>query len=153
MKKKLTAPGLLAVVAVLLTACGRSQAVGQYALDTEHFADTFAGLLIQQGRVPPHAEERIRAQLKSSVWNLRLEPDHNYTCRVDMGRVHKTFKGTWQLLGNAVVLNQTHEDRRAKPDQTIGTLVDDVITLPFLERGHEHGIRLNRVANQAASPH
>ena len=152
MKKKLTAPGLLAVVAVLLTACNRPQGVGQYALDTEHFADTFAELLIQQGRVPPHAQERIKAQLKSSVWNLRLEPDHSYTCRMDMGRVHKTFKGTWSLLGNGVVLDQTHEDRREKQDQTIGTLAHDVITLPFTERGHDYAIRLNRVANQAASP-
>ena len=55
MTKSYAGLGLAMATALLLTACSKSPGVGHYKLDTEHFADHFTELLIDNGKIPAFA--------------------------------------------------------------------------------------------------
>lgn len=144
--------GLALVAALLFTSCGgKTTPVGRYALDSEHFAGTVTGQLVQQGKIPAAMEERARTMMRSAVFDLELKQDNTFTARQQVGNERHTYAGTWSLAGTTFRLQQTQEDGQDRADSMSGTLVGDTIEVTHEEKGIAITMHLHRVP-EAASP-
>ena len=134
------------------SSCSKPDAVGRYALDTEHFAESMATMLIKEGRVPKRNKEKAKTVLRTAVFDLHMKPDRTFRAEYTVGRTPTVYKGTWSLEGTELKLQQTHENDRKRPQTMTGKLDGDQLVLLRPEKQVTVELRLKRVRNGAA-PH
>ena len=133
-----------------VSACSKPDAVGRYALDAEHFAESMATMLIKEGRVPQRNKEKAKTVLRTAVFNLQMKPDRTFKAEYTIGRAPTVYKGTWSMEGTDLTFQQTHEDDRKRPQTMTGKLDGDQLVLLRPEKRVTVELRLKRVRNGAA---
>lgn len=155
--KNIRHSALLALTLLALTlvtqACGSeagsADPVGSWQLDQQQFAQAMAQALIDAGKAEAGAKDQLAGALGSARFDLTLAADGTFTARQAILHQRHSYKGTWELSGTHLRLDQTHEDGQPKTDSIEGPLSGDEVMFRDEDEGIVVRYRMRRTATAA----
>ncbi len=145
----------LILIGLSLVSCGKSSQsgpAGSYRVDAVPFAETMADALIETGKVPAELRATAVSQLRKAKFDLDLNDDGSFSFAQAVNGEKKVYTGTWEVVGTAINLHQTHEDGNEVADAMTGTVGDDRLEMAYEEAGVEMNFTMLRKGQPAAPP-
>jgi hypothetical protein len=109
-----------------------------------------ADALIEMGNAEAAARPMLVGKLESSRFVLDIHDDGTFDATQTILGQRRAYKGTWDLTGGTLTLDQTHEDGKEVKDRLAGPFSSGELTLIEEEQGVQ--VELKMLRGGAAVP-
>ena len=117
---------------------------GAWVLDKAEFARVGTKAMVDARKIPQAASRATQEILARVEMQLELDASGSFSCTMGNQGELREYTGTWQRDGDALRLDQTHEQGELKADSMVGRIEAGKLRLRHAEQGMQMPYILRR---------